>query len=206
MINAILGDLVSVKGQVAILRGGYVEYSLVISGQTESKLASLVGEQKRNVRLLAVLSHHQDSMLLYGFYDELEREAFNQLQSVSGIGPKQALKILSGITVENLAKALDEGNLKLLSSIPGIGAKTGQKMILQLRDVLVLEEQDHKGEEKQNRIYQEVVNGLVEMGYERKSSEDVVAKMESEHKEELDKLSLRDKEEFVFKHALVYLG
>ncbi len=144
MINAIIGDVVRVQEGEVILRSGYVEYTLSVSAQTASKLSNLSLEEKKAVRLLTVLVHREDSMSLFGFSDEAERGAFLQLQTVSGIGSKQALKILSGISVKHLAEALDTGNLKLLSSIPGIGPKTGQKMILALRNVLVFEDEGLK--------------------------------------------------------------
>jgi len=207
MINAIIGDIVSVKEQEVVLRAGYVEYSLIVSGQTAAKMSALQGSQKENVRLLSVLSHHEDSMLLYGFSDEWEREAFNQLQSVSGIGPKQALKILSGITVSNLAEALDKGDVKLLSNVPGVGAKTAQKMILQLRNKLVMDEEADKTTRQRTSVpFKEVVTGLMDMGYDRRQVEEIVGRIADENKEKLEKLSLKDQETFIFQHAVRFLG
>ena len=146
-------------------------------------------------------------MLLYGFFDEREREAFNQLQNVSGIGARQALKILSGITVDNLAKALDEGNVKLLSSVPGVGSKTAQKMILQLRDTLVIDPDEAKtpGLQKSKR-FSAVAESLAAMGYERRSADEAVSHVENEMKEKLDGMTMNDQEQLVFRLALKYLG
>ena len=207
MINAITGDIVIVKDQEVVLRAGSVEFSLIVSGQTASKMAALTGERRENVRLLAVLSHHEDSMLLYGFYDEWEREAFTQLQSVGGIGPKQALKILSGISVENLAKALDQSDVKFLSNVPGVGPKTAQKMILQLRNKLVIDEETEKQTRDGNATqFSEVVAGLTEMGYERRKAEDAISRIVEQYKEKLENLSQADQETFVFQHAIRHLG
>ncbi|MFA6892130.1 MAG: Holliday junction branch migration protein RuvA [Sphaerochaetaceae bacterium] len=207
MINAITGDIVIVKDQEVVLRAGSVEFSLIVSGQTASKMAAFTGERRENVRLLAVLSHHEDSMLLYGFYDEWEREAFTQLQSVGGIGPKQALKILSGISVENLAKALDQSDVKFLSNVPGVGPKTAQKMILQLRNKLVIDEETEKQTRDGNATpFSEVVAGLTEMGYERRKAEDAISRIVEQYKEKLENLSQADQETFVFQHAIRYLG
>lgn len=207
MINAITGDIVNVKDQEVVLRAGSVEFSLIVSGQTASKMAALTGERRENVRLLAVLSHHEDSMLLYGFYDEWEREAFTQLQSVGGIGPKQALKILSGISVENLAKALDQSDVKFLSNVPGVGPKTAQKMILQLRNKLVIDEETEKQTRDGNATqFSEVVAGLTEMGYERRKAEDAISRIVEQYKEKLENLSQADQETFVFQHAIRHLG
>lgn len=207
MINAVIGDVVSVKEGVVVLRAGYVEYSMIVSGQTEGHIAALRGEEKRNVRLLTVLSHHEDSMLLYGFSDELEREAFNQLQNVNGIGPRQALKILSGITVDNLARALDEGNVKLLSTVPGVGSKTAQKMILQLRGKLVIDEEEERASRSQkSKRFVAVAESLAAMGYDRRSADEAVSHVENEAKKKLETLTMNEQEQLVFRLALKYLG
>lgn len=207
MINAITGDIVSVNDQEVVIRSGYVEYSLIVSGQTASRLGSLAGKDRESVRILTVLSHHEDSMLLYGFADQWEREAFNQLQSVGGIGPKQALKILSGITVENLAKALDQSDVKFLSNVPGVGPKTAQKMILQLRNKLVLEEEsEHAASQNRTVPFTEVVDGLMDMGYDRRRVEDTVTRIVEENRQALQGLSLADQETFVFQRAIRNLG
>ena len=94
MINAVIGDIIQLTESEVIIRAGHIEYALSITAQTASKLSNLVGEQRLGVRLLTVLIHRDDSMTLIGFLDHGEREAFLQLQTVSGIGVKQALKIL----------------------------------------------------------------------------------------------------------------
>jgi Holliday junction DNA helicase RuvA len=149
-------------------------------------------------------------MTLFGFFDEQEREAFTQLQTVSGIGSKQALKILSGISVKQLAVALDSGNVKLLSSIPGIGPKTGQKMILALRNVLVLEEEKIPGSPsvKKGKIspWTDILEALVDMGYDRKKSEEVLEKLLSQLEGQLEALGRHEAEELLFRNAIIALG
>jgi Holliday junction DNA helicase RuvA len=210
MINAIIGDLVSVTEQEVVVRSGFVEYRLFITGQTASRLSQLQGEERQQVRLLTVLQHREDSMTLFGFFDEQEREAFTQLQTVSGIGSKQALKILSGISVKQLAVALDSGNVKLLSSIPGIGPKTGQKMILALRNVLVLEEEKIPGSPsvKKGKIspWTDILEALVDMGYDRKKSEEVLEKLLSQLEVQLEALGRHEAEELLFRNAIIALG
>jgi Holliday junction DNA helicase RuvA len=210
MINAIIGDLVSVTEQEVVLRGGFVEYRLYITGQTASRLSQLQGEERQQIRLLSVLQHREDSMTLFGFIDEQEREAFTQLQTVSGIGSKQALKILSGISVKQLAVALDSGNVKLLSTIPGIGPKTGQKMILALRNVLVLEEENIPGSPsvKKGKIspWSDILEALIEMGYDRKKSEEVLEKLLSQQGSQLEALGRHEAEELLFRNAIIALG
>ena len=210
MINAIIGDLVSIHEGEAILRAGHLEYSLSVSNQTASKLSNLVGEEKYSIRLLTVLVHREDSMSLFGFFQAEEREAFLQLQTVSGVGAKQAMKILGGISVRHLAEALDNGNLKLLSSIPGIGPKTAQKMILALRNVLVLDddtqrESKERGVQK-NSVWADIVNALVDMGYERRRVEETIQTVSQDMEETLKKVSHPDAEELLFRSAIKMLG
>ncbi|MPM34428.1 Holliday junction ATP-dependent DNA helicase RuvA [bioreactor metagenome] len=210
MINAIIGDLVSIHEGEAILRAGHLEYSLSVSNQTASKLSNLVGEEKYSIRLLTVLVHREDSMSLFGFFQAEEREAFLQLQTVSGVGAKQAMKILGGISVRHLAEALDNGNLKLLSSIPGIGPKTAQKMILALRNVLVLDddtqrESKERGVQK-NSVWADIVNALVDMGYERRRVEETIQALSQDMEETLKKVSHHDAEELLFRSAIKMLG
>ena len=210
MINAIIGDIVAIGEGEVVLRAGYVEYRLLITGQTSSRLSQLQGEDRQKVRLLSVLHHREDSMTLFGFFDEQERDAFIQLQSVSGIGSKQALKILSGISVKQLALALDSGNVKLLSSIPGIGPKTGQKMILALRNMLVLDDEKTisptSGRNGKLKNWADILDALFEMGYDRKRSEEVLDTLLIQLGPQLESLGRHEAEELLFRNAIVALG
>lgn len=209
MINAIIGELVSAKDDTVVLRtSGGVEYSMICSTQTVAKVGSLQGEDRKDVRVLTILSHHEDLMQLYGFADEREREAFKALLGVNGIAARGALKILSGISVDNLASALDGGNVKLLSGVPGVGPKTAQKMILALRGKLVLDEDEEKpdSEKKQSVENLAVVDGLVGMGYDRRAALKAVAHVEESEHDKLAKLTMHDQEALVFRLALKYLG
>ena len=210
MIHAIIGDIVSITEGVVVLRCNDIEYSLNVSAQTASRLSQLTGDDRLGIRLLTTLIHREDSMTLFGFFDEAERDAFKQLQTVSGIGSKQALRILSGISVKHLAQALDSGNVKLLSSIPGIGPKTGQKMILALRNVLVLEDDKGPAPSSSKRAalkeWGDILDALVDMGYDRRKVEDVVEKLVAEKQEKLANFSHHETEEFIFRSAIIALG
>ncbi|HPZ15144.1 MAG TPA: Holliday junction ATP-dependent DNA helicase RuvA [Sphaerochaeta sp.] len=209
MINAVIGDIIQLTESEVIIRAGHIEYALSITAQTASKLSNLVGEQRLGVRLLTVLIHRDDSMTLIGFLDHGEREAFLQLQTVSGIGVKQALKILGGISVRNLIEALDSGNVKLLSSIPGIGPKTGQKMILALRNVLVLDEEESVGrrrESTQRSKWNDITDALVDMGYDRRRVEQLIDEQTEVYKEKIATLGHHEAEELLFRQAIKLLA
>ncbi|NCC64926.1 MAG: Holliday junction branch migration protein RuvA [Spirochaetia bacterium] len=209
MINALLGDIIQVQDGQLLLRCGFIEFDIAVSNQTASRLSNLKGEQKQNVRILTVLVHREDSMSLYGFFDADERQAFLQLQTVSGIGAKQAMKILGGISVRHLVEALDGGNLQLLGSIPGIGPKTAQKMILALRNVLVLEEDISKAKDAKSTKtspWSDIIQALVDMGYERRLVEQQIEKIIEKEASQLEKLSHHDSEELLFRSAIKALG
>ena len=168
MINAVVGKIARLQPEyVAILTPGGVEYRLEISQNTSSKLSSELNKER--VRVLAYLQHREDAMVLYGFSSEEERFCFEQLQTVPGIGARQALKILSGITVENLVRLLDTQDVKALAKISGIGPKTAQKLVLQLRNVLVIDDEEEEGRKDGADSYRDLVDSFVQMGFERKA-------------------------------------
>lgn len=210
MINAITGDIVSITETGVVLLCNDIEYSLHVSAQTASRLSQLSGEDRLGVRLLTTLIHREDSMTLFGFFDAAEREAFLQLQTVSGIGAKQALRILSGISVKHLAEALDSGNVKMLATIPGVGPKTGQKMILALRNVLVLDDDKTPTPSSNKRAalkqWGDILDALVDMGYDRRKSEEIVERLVTEKQDKLAGLSHHETEEFIFRSAIIALG
>jgi holliday junction DNA helicase RuvA len=116
------------------------------------------------------LLHREDTMRLYGFADLAERALFLDLQKVDGVGPRGALKILSGIDREKLAAALDSDDVDQLSSLPGIGRKTAQKIILTLKGKLTPAEEG-AGKSAED----DIAAALVGMGFDRKSAKAAVA-------------------------------
>ncbi|MCF0237908.1 MAG: Holliday junction branch migration protein RuvA, partial [Sphaerochaetaceae bacterium] len=177
MINAIIGQLVCVTAQSCTILGGAVEYELLISSQTATKLSNLQGSDRTNVRILTWLQHREDGMTLFGFYDEDERRLFKELINVNGIGPKQAMKILSGVRVSDFIAALDNSDVNFLSKIPGLGSKTSQKIILALRDTLVFTSEDSKPQNVASgasKKYEDVIAALTEMGYDKRKVHEAV--------------------------------
>ncbi|MDC7246334.1 MAG: Holliday junction branch migration protein RuvA [Sphaerochaetaceae bacterium] len=210
MIYAISGELVHVDSSKAVIRtAGGVEYELLISSQLASRLSQLNGEARREIRLLTHLQHREDSMTLFGFSDEKEKQVFLELIKVNGIGAKQALKILSGVQLKAFIEALDNNDISFISSIPGIGPKTSQKIVLALRDTIVLDSlpahssKDRKGSESR---YKDLIAALNDMGYDKKQVISTVNTLLEEHKEVLKNKNLHDIEEFIFKHAIIALG
>ncbi|MGH4036505.1 MAG: Holliday junction branch migration protein RuvA [Sphaerochaeta sp.] len=202
MINAVIGNIVELKDDRVIVRCGYVEYIVFISAQTAAQISNL--PSKHDVRIITYMQVREDSMSLYGFLSEKERDVFLQLQTVSGIAAKGALKILSGITLADLIKSLDEGNVKALSKIPGIGSKTAGRLILALRGKLVLDEENDAVIAKGSTLspYKDLINALFEMGYDRNSCEKAINKVVSDNHDALIKMNEKEKEQTLFRLAM----
>ena len=125
------GELVLCDMTVAVIDCGGVGYKLLISGNTLGKISGKVGER---VKLFTYMKVSEDAVDLYGFADEDELETFKLLISVSGVGAKFALSILSLMTPSRLAMAIGAGDAKAISKAQGVGPKIAQRIILELKD------------------------------------------------------------------------
>jgi holliday junction DNA helicase RuvA len=208
MINAVIGDVVFINGQNLVLRSGGLEFSLVVSSQTAMKISRLESNERRNLRVLSYLQTRDDGISLFGFSDEEERQLFLELITVSGIGPKQAMKILSGISVHEFITALDGNDVKSLSRVPGLGVKTAQKIILALRDKLV--DMDSAASSSKNnddnndisRRFDDLVVALTEMGYDKRKVVDTLSSLENANSDKLKGRNTHEQEELLFRLAL----
>ena len=123
--------IVAEKDQDSIvLDANGVGYLLNVSGATLS-MAPAVGER---MKLYCVLNVREDAMELYGFYSREEKKMYERLRSVSGVGSRTALQILSALSVRDLSIALVSGDAAALTRVPGIGKKTAQRLVLELKD------------------------------------------------------------------------
>ena len=136
MISYIRGELAAVEEQKAVVDVGGVGYGIFMSQQALSLLPP-VGEE---VKIHTYLNVKEDAMQLYGFLTRDDLEIFRLLIGVSGIGPKGGLNILSSLSPDELRFAVMSGDAKTISSAPGIGKKTAEKLILELKDKLNIED------------------------------------------------------------------
>lgn len=146
-------------------------------------------EEEEEVSLHIYTYVREDSFILFGFMTELEKSIFKLLISVSGIGPKLAINILSGIGPEELLDAISSGDIAMLQSIPGVGKKTAERMSLELRDKAV----KIKGEKSlpptmtpvrtDKRIFDDALSALTNLGYPSKAANRAVEKAYSTLKE-----------------------
>lgn len=156
-----------------VMTGG-VEWDIAVP----LRAIPLFGPVGEETEVFTWLHHFEDGMRLYGFPSASERRLFLDLVKVEGIGPRQALKILSGIAPQELALALEQGDLKALQKVSGVGPKLAQKMVLALKGQLVeLAEGTAAGAASRNASpWSDVITALVDMGYDRKAVEAAVRK------------------------------
>lgn len=136
MYAYIKGELSEINTDHIVIEAGGIGYQVFISLQTFDYLPS-VGE---NLKIYTYLYLREDAMILYGFLTKDDLELFKLLISVSGIGPKGGLAILSTLEADDLRFAILSGDAKAISKAPGVGGKTAQRVILELKDKLSLED------------------------------------------------------------------
>jgi Holliday junction DNA helicase RuvA len=131
MIYSLNGKLTHTEGELAVIECGGVGYACKTTFNTLQKIAG-----KENVFLYTYMSVREDAMELFGFAEKEELKCFKLLISVSGVGPKAALSILSGMNSQQFALCVATSDSKALTKIKGIGAKIAQRIILELKDKL----------------------------------------------------------------------
>lgn len=169
MISYIRGELVSLEDDKVIIDVGGVGYGIYMSGKSMAVLPS-VG---REVKIHTYLNVKEDCMQLFGFLTSDDLQVFKQLIGVNGIGPKGGLGILAHLTPDELRFAVMSNDAKAISAAPGIGKKTAEKVILELKDKMKIEDVLEHAMDSDVRqlsagtseIQSEAVQALVALGY-----------------------------------------
>lgn len=131
MIASVRGTLLSVDGERAVVEVGGIGLEVLAAART---LSALAGQAGREVTLATYLLVREDALQLFGFRTAQERTFFLWLITVSGVGPKVALAVLSGYPVEELQLAIARDDVKKFESIPGIGKRIAQRLVIELKD------------------------------------------------------------------------
>lgn len=183
MIGYLEGKLRRLDATEALVLAGGVGYSVHISLQTYYRL-----EGKSDVALEIYTHVREDQLALYGFANGDEKMAFEKLISISGIGPTLAQKILSGIDAPDLAEAIAANDARKLSSIPGVGKKTAERICLELRDKLVFDAAADRAPKPPTKssIDDDVLSALVNLGYKQSSADTALAAARKELGAEAD--------------------
>ena len=195
MINSIQGSITAKDAAYVYVENGGVEWRLHASTRSIQSLPQ-IGQQ---ARIFTYLHHREDQMALYRFATMEERFLFLDLLRVGGIGPKPALRILSGMSVDEFVSSLDADDVDTLSRVPGLGKKTAQKIILTLRGRLTLPQ-----EEDADTPNAEIITALAEMGFDRQSATKAVARVAADVRSE--GLQREDAEKEIFRRTIVSLS
>ena len=177
MINHLKGKLVEKNPTYLVVECNGVGYFLNISLHT----FSLVKDEE-NIQIFTHLQVREDSHTLFGFMEKSEREIFRLLISVSGIGSSTARTMLSSLTPQQIKEAIANADVPSIQAIKGIGSKTAQRVILDLKDkILKVYEMDEVSHVSNNTGKEEALSALEVLGFTRRQSEKVVEKIVKEN-------------------------
>jgi Holliday junction DNA helicase RuvA len=183
MFSYLKGELTEIHTDHIVVETGGIGYMLVISGQAMTELPPVGSD----IKVYTYLYLREDILMLYGFLDRDELDVFKLLIGVSGIGPKGAIGVLSALSPDDLRFAVLAGDSKAISKAPGIGAKTAQRVVLELKDKLSLEDALEKKQENSARVLadtsgssvkNDAVLALTALGYSSSESLKAVSKVE----------------------------
>ena len=194
MFNSLVGKISDKDKDTVLLTMGGIEWELSISSQTSSHLPDK-GEQ---AKIYTFLYHRDDQLKLFGFSTIEERELFLCLTRVEGVGPRLAIKILSGTGVAHFLSAVENEDMETLVGIPGLGKKTAQKIILQLKGKISLMNNGATAE------HEDIVQALAGMGFDRREAKHTVMEVIKELKGRFN--SAEDLERELLRRSLQRIG
>lgn len=171
MIDYIKGTIVELNPAYAVIDNQGIGYMLNISLLTYDNLSPI--GQGNVAKLFVHEAIREDAHLLYGFSTKKEREAFLQLISVSGVGPNTARMIMSSMSVEDFSRAIAGNNVALFKSVKGVGAKTAQRIIVDLKDKIKLADDTllEKTDLAAGETFDEALAALVMLGFTQQASQ-----------------------------------
>ena len=173
MIAQLNGRLIEKNPTSLIIDCGGVGYEVAISLNTFSAIGS-----DEAVKVYTKMIVREDAQLLYGFADTTEREMFNHLISVSGIGPNTAMIMLSSLVPQEIAQAIQSEDVATIQSIKGIGAKTAQRVIIDLKDkMLKMSFSSENIFAANNTTHFDALTALVSLGFDKKAAEKAIDKV-----------------------------
>ncbi len=171
MIAHLGGKLLAKHPNQAIVETGGVGYDVTISVPTSSDLPGVGSEVELHIHTHV----REDLIALYGFLTLAEKHLFEKLITVSGIGPKLAITILSGMAADEMVGAIRSNDVARLTRIPGIGRKTAERMVLELRDKLPAERVGEvAAAPAMSAVEEDVLSALMNLGYQRATAEKAV--------------------------------
>ena len=189
MFYYIKGKLVLNEVSQVVIDVGGVAYSMTVSANTQAVVSSKVFNGENDVTLYTHLSVREDGIDLFGFHDLAELNMFKMLISVSGIGPKAALSILSHMTPDAIAYAIFSDDKKSISKAPGVGPKTAARVILELKDKVKGSGADVSSDipiipqAQAGSKHSEAVDALTVLGFHRSAAEEALKAIDVDNTE-----------------------
>lgn len=171
MIAYLHGNLKSWDEEKIVIVTNGVGYEAYCSRATLDELIT-----RKEIELFVYTHVREDALTLFGFSTVTEKEVFLSLISVNGIGPKVALKILSGTKVNDLVRWIEEGNIEALTQLPKVGKKTAEQILFSLKDKLVLKNAPEKTSLREG-VKRDIYSALVNLGYSPNEVEKIVSPM-----------------------------
>ena len=194
MIDKIKGIIEEKTTHDVIISSGNFSFIIKMSINSLDILPG-IGQE---VEIFTYLHVREDLLQLFGFAKKLERETFELLISISGIGPKLALVILSGSDTDNLKSSIVSGDIRELTLIPGVGNKTAKRIIIELKEKFIDSDDSSLGFKENNKnteLSRDVINALVSLGYKPSHAQKVCNELEKDN-------LMRGKLELIIKNAL----
>jgi Holliday junction DNA helicase RuvA len=189
MIAAVRGEVMVRRGDHVVIDAAGVGYRLAVSSETLKAVPAAGQETFLHAELIA----REDSLALYGFSSEEERDLFRLLITVSGIGPKVAIATLSGGSPRDLLRAIAAGDAKRFQAVPGIGKRTAERIIVELREKVTgaLEQEVAVAVADTGDARSLARDGLVNLGYQPLEAEELLEGLDGEDPQELLAAALR---------------
>ena len=178
LVNSIAGKLISKTPTLANVEIGGFVFNVKISLASFEKLPKI----NENITLLTHLHVKEDILELYGFVYETERSLFLNLNKINGIGPRSAMNILSGTSPAEFKQKIIDGDVKSLTSIPGIGAKTAKRIIIELKEVfshdLDVSEEIGFDDKKETSFARDATSALKSLGYKENQISKAISELQ----------------------------
>lgn len=204
MFNSIVGTVTGKFSRQLHIEANGIEWDICMPDSN----IDMLPETGKEVRVFTWLHHTESLMNLYGFASPEERLLFLDLLRVDGVGPKAAVKIMSGVDSKRLFEILESGDVEILEKIPGVGKKTAGKMMLALKGKLSLSDDYKSSPSSPSSPYDDAVASLVAMGYDKNLAKAKIMELSEKLSSESDfvKKSQKDREDHLFRLAIVELS
>lgn len=182
MYHSITGKVIKIGSDWASIEAGGIGYRISVTSNSIQKLIL-----KKEVTLYLSLVIREFSHALYGFLEEAERDLFEALLNISGIGPKTAISMIATLSIQDLTDALYKKDLQMLCKVPGIGKKTAERLLVELKDTLpLLQTLTFTSQNTHSHLSQDAVSALINLGYNQFTAQKAVQRAIDSSSKELE--------------------